>query len=221
MGSTRTTAGVAVNHYIGVLGPTQTALRDRINGILRDAMRDGRLEAILRRWNVWNDDQPPFFVRGARRRLPIDQTVIPESVRRRCRPGSRDDATVSAVAAHGGARHARAVVPVHGARRAASRRGQCSPLSRRVYGRSDHAGVAQDLRRGHAWHADPAAAVRHLLRVGVDRAAAGVRGRTDRPRAELRSVRERDLSRGARGRIEAGSSRPPEFWVSRIDRPCA
>jgi polar amino acid transport system substrate-binding protein len=31
--------------------------------ILRAAMRDGRLEAIFRRWKVWNDDQPRLYAR--------------------------------------------------------------------------------------------------------------------------------------------------------------
>jgi polar amino acid transport system substrate-binding protein len=54
---------VAVGHYVGILGPTRTQLRDRIDGILRAAMTDGRLEAILRRWLVWNDDQPALYAR--------------------------------------------------------------------------------------------------------------------------------------------------------------
>ena len=29
-----------------------------MNEILRQAMRDGRLEAIFRQWKMWNDDQP-------------------------------------------------------------------------------------------------------------------------------------------------------------------
>ena len=56
-------APLAVGHYVGVLAPAQTALRDRMNVILRDAMRDGRLEAIFRRWNVWNEDQPRLYAR--------------------------------------------------------------------------------------------------------------------------------------------------------------
>jgi polar amino acid transport system substrate-binding protein len=71
-------AAVAVNHYIGILAPAQTALRDRINSILRDAMRDGRLEAILRRWNVWNGDQPPFFARVLAD-APVISTAVPET----------------------------------------------------------------------------------------------------------------------------------------------
>jgi polar amino acid transport system substrate-binding protein len=54
---------LAVGHYVGILAPGSTALRDRMNAILRDAMRDGRLEAILRKWNVWNDDQPRLYAR--------------------------------------------------------------------------------------------------------------------------------------------------------------
>src|SRR5688572_11688202 len=64
----RTTAGfvthpeaVAVSHYVGVLAPGNSALRDRIDQILREAMRDGRLEAIYRRWKIWNEDQPALF----------------------------------------------------------------------------------------------------------------------------------------------------------------
>jgi len=49
--------------YVGVLSPAQTALRDRIDAILKQAMRDGRLEAIFRRWNMWNDDQPRLYAR--------------------------------------------------------------------------------------------------------------------------------------------------------------
>jgi len=54
---------VAVGHYVGILGPARTELRDRIDGVLRAAMADGRLEAILRRWLVWNDDQPKLYAR--------------------------------------------------------------------------------------------------------------------------------------------------------------
>jgi len=34
-----------------------------MNAVLRDAMRDGRLERIFRRWDVWNDDQPRLYAR--------------------------------------------------------------------------------------------------------------------------------------------------------------
>ena len=56
-------ADLGVGHYVGVLAPGQAALRDRIDEILRQAMRDGRLEAIFRRWNMWNEDQPRLYAR--------------------------------------------------------------------------------------------------------------------------------------------------------------
>jgi polar amino acid transport system substrate-binding protein len=52
---------VAVSHYVGVLAPGNEALRDRIDEILKQGMRDGRLESIFRKWGVWNDDQPQLF----------------------------------------------------------------------------------------------------------------------------------------------------------------
>ena len=54
---------LAIGHYIGILAADQTALRDRMNDVLRNAMRDGRLEAIFKRWNVWNEDQPRLYAR--------------------------------------------------------------------------------------------------------------------------------------------------------------
>jgi polar amino acid transport system substrate-binding protein len=54
---------VAVGHYVGVLAPDNVVLRDRVNETLRVAMRDGRLEAVFRRWNVWNDDQTRLYAR--------------------------------------------------------------------------------------------------------------------------------------------------------------
>ena len=54
---------VAIGHYVGVLSPQNAALRDRFNEILLAAMRDGRLEKILRSWSVWNDDQPKLHER--------------------------------------------------------------------------------------------------------------------------------------------------------------
>ncbi len=56
-------APVAVSHYVGVLAPGNVELRDRINRILAQAMQDGRLEAIFRKWKVWNEDQPRLFDR--------------------------------------------------------------------------------------------------------------------------------------------------------------
>jgi len=52
---------VATGHYIGVLASGNTALRDRINDILRARMRDGTLERIYRKWGIWDAYQPAFF----------------------------------------------------------------------------------------------------------------------------------------------------------------
>ena len=54
---------VAVGHYVGVLSAANAPMRDACNEILLTAMRDGTLERIFRRWNVWNDDQPTLYAR--------------------------------------------------------------------------------------------------------------------------------------------------------------
>jgi polar amino acid transport system substrate-binding protein len=63
-GLTNQSTPLAVGRYIGILSPRQTTLRDRMNVILRDAMRDGRLERIFKRWGVWNEDQPRLYARA-------------------------------------------------------------------------------------------------------------------------------------------------------------
>ena len=52
---------VATGHYIGVLAKSNTALRDRVDAVLRARMRDGTLERIYRKWGIWDDYQPAFF----------------------------------------------------------------------------------------------------------------------------------------------------------------
>lgn len=52
---------VRTGHYIVILAPDQTAMRDRVDEILRTAMRDGTLEGIFRKWRVWNDTQAELF----------------------------------------------------------------------------------------------------------------------------------------------------------------
>ncbi len=54
---------LAIGHYIGVLAPANAALRDRMNQILLAAMRDGTLEEIFRRYNIWNDEQAALYER--------------------------------------------------------------------------------------------------------------------------------------------------------------
>jgi polar amino acid transport system substrate-binding protein len=62
-GLTTLPEAVAVSHYVGVLAPSNAALRDRVDVLLRAGMRDGSLEAIFRRWGIWNDDQPALYAR--------------------------------------------------------------------------------------------------------------------------------------------------------------
>ncbi len=54
---------VTIGHYVGVLAHANAMLRDSIDAVLREAMRDGSLEQIFRRWNVWDETQRPFFER--------------------------------------------------------------------------------------------------------------------------------------------------------------
>jgi polar amino acid transport system substrate-binding protein len=53
--------GVAVGHYIVITAPENIELLDQVNRILQSAMTDGRLEAIFRKWNVWNEDQRQMY----------------------------------------------------------------------------------------------------------------------------------------------------------------
>jgi polar amino acid transport system substrate-binding protein len=54
---------VATGHYVIVLAKNNAALRDRINGILKAMMRDGTLERIYRKWEIWDEFQPKLFER--------------------------------------------------------------------------------------------------------------------------------------------------------------
>ncbi len=64
---------VAVGHYVAVLAPGQEALRDRVDGILRTAMKDGRLERIYRTWEIWDDGQAAFLrTAGSLERSTVD-----------------------------------------------------------------------------------------------------------------------------------------------------
>jgi len=56
----------ATGHYVGVLARANPALRDSVDAALREAMRDGSLEQILRRWDVWDQSQGALFERVLR-----------------------------------------------------------------------------------------------------------------------------------------------------------
>jgi polar amino acid transport system substrate-binding protein len=52
---------VAKGHYIIVTARENTALRDQVNEVLKARMRDGTLERIYRKWQIWDEFQQPFF----------------------------------------------------------------------------------------------------------------------------------------------------------------
>jgi polar amino acid transport system substrate-binding protein len=64
-------------YYVGILAPQNAALRDQVSEILRDAMRDGRLQRIFQRWEMWNDDQAALYARlgGGDAPVPIAPEV--------------------------------------------------------------------------------------------------------------------------------------------------
>ncbi|MBK9063436.1 MAG: ABC transporter permease subunit [Acidobacteria bacterium] len=51
---------IATGRYVAILGKENAALRDRIDAILLDAMRDGTLKRIFEEWKVWDEDQAAF-----------------------------------------------------------------------------------------------------------------------------------------------------------------
>jgi polar amino acid transport system substrate-binding protein len=73
---------VARGHYVGVLARADSALRDSVDAVLREAMRDGSLERILRTWDVWDDGQGVLFERVLRggmttpRAVPVGARVV-------------------------------------------------------------------------------------------------------------------------------------------------
>lgn len=52
---------IATGHYIAVLAKENTKLRDEVNGILKARMKDGTLERIYRKWEIWDEFQPKLF----------------------------------------------------------------------------------------------------------------------------------------------------------------
>ena len=57
---------VALGHHVGVLARADSVLRDSVDAVLREAMRDGTLEQIFRRWDVWDQSQGALFERVLR-----------------------------------------------------------------------------------------------------------------------------------------------------------
>jgi His/Glu/Gln/Arg/opine family amino acid ABC transporter permease subunit len=51
---------VATGRYVGVLAKENAALRDAIDVLLKEMMRDGTLRRIFQKWNVWDERQAAF-----------------------------------------------------------------------------------------------------------------------------------------------------------------
>ena len=59
-------ATVATGRYVAILAQENAALRDRIDGILMDAMKNGTLRRIFEEWRVWDESQAAFQERMKR-----------------------------------------------------------------------------------------------------------------------------------------------------------
>jgi len=51
---------IVTGRYVGVLAKENAALRDRIDLLLKEMMRDGTLRKIFEKWNVWDEEQAAF-----------------------------------------------------------------------------------------------------------------------------------------------------------------
>ena len=69
-------AAIGRGRYVGVFARHQVALRDEVNAILREAVRDGRLQRIYRKWGIWDDEQGRFLA-GLAGSAPAGQMDTP------------------------------------------------------------------------------------------------------------------------------------------------
>ena len=216
--STRRVAGLSIQpeaaatgRYVGVLSKENAALRDALDGKLRDMMRDGTLERIFRSWNLWSDDQAGLV---RERVLAGEGASAPARARGRLRP------IASAVGRlrtwspprppPGSGGDDPPLVPRDGPRRD-RRRGIASG---RIYGGKLLRGVLTayvEVTRG-----TPVLLQLFVIYYGLSWVgpAPRLRRRPPRPRPQLRRVRERDLprragSRGERQLEAAGPSASP------------
>jgi polar amino acid transport system substrate-binding protein len=177
-------SALAIGHYVGILSPARADLRDRIDVILRSAMRDGTLERIFRRYDMWNDRVAALYAKEAAattRRLRSVQPAAP------ARPAPSSWGRCETIFPQPSSRrrhHDRPLLSVDGTR---CRRRDADRQRTRVW-RPDHAGRVDDVCGGDARDPAPAAALRALLRPRHRRPASSVGGRAPRPRVELRCV---------------------------------
>jgi polar amino acid transport system substrate-binding protein len=202
------TTDIGVGYYVGILAPGNAALRDRMNDILKQAMRDGRLESIFRRWHMWNDDQQRLYAR-----LGGGQPI--EAATERSEPPP-----ASAWA------EARGYLPSLFKAAAITLALSCASMalailvgvliaSGRVYGPAPVRVVLTawvEVIRGTT---AAVAALRPVLRACDSGAVAGPARGVPWSRAQLRGVRERDLSRRARGSARGAARCGAYAWVQR------
>ena len=83
---------VATGRYVGVLAKENTALRDAIDGLLKEMMRDGTLRKIFEKWNVWDEDQARFE-RDALAQWDVRRGISSNGKEADGAAGARDSAT--------------------------------------------------------------------------------------------------------------------------------
>ena len=152
---TRTTMPSPSAAMLACCRPDQTALRDRIDGILRAAMRDGRLERIFRKWRVWNDDQPRLYAEVLGSATSVEGRHVGTAT-----AGDRQRPALLPRPAPRRGRHPRPL----GRRDGSGRRRRSRDCDRPRVRRSRFACGAHCIRGNHSRHAGAAAALRDLLR---------------------------------------------------------
>ena len=72
-------AVLATSHYVIVLARRNSALRDQVDAALGGMMRDGTLERIFRKWDVWDEGQKKLFARvlAGEPRTPPSSVAVP------------------------------------------------------------------------------------------------------------------------------------------------
>jgi polar amino acid transport system substrate-binding protein len=64
---------VAPGRYVGVLAKENVALRNSVDALLKEMMRDGTLRRIFEKWNVWDEEQAAFQAREGKRNISANE----------------------------------------------------------------------------------------------------------------------------------------------------
>jgi polar amino acid transport system substrate-binding protein len=68
---------VATGYYVAMLAHANAALRDSVDNVLRDRMRDGSVEKVFREWGVWDDAQAKHLQRVLAQSDEAPTNVVP------------------------------------------------------------------------------------------------------------------------------------------------